>query len=68
MVKSTPTPEVKEEVKEEVKVKGVYVTEYFKRNNIPYCEKCGAQTQSGLNGEPICPENFSQTICPRLGN
>lgn len=51
-----------------VEVKGVYATEYFKRNGIPYCEKCGAQYQTGLNEEPICPENFTSANCPRLGN
>ena len=52
----------------EVKVVGVYATEYFKRNDIPYCQKCGAQYQTNPADKPVCAENFSANICPRLGN
>lgn len=52
----------------EVKVMGVYSTEYFKRNGIPYCQKCGAQYQTNPADEPVCAENFSANICPRLGS
>ncbi len=50
------------------KAMGVYSTEYFKRNNIPYCQNCGAQYQTNQTGEPVCAENFSKDNCPRLGN
>lgn len=66
-VEDSVTPNSKEDLVG-VEAKGVYATEYFKRNNIPYCEKCGAQYQTGLNEEPICPENFTSANCPRLGN
>lgn len=45
-------------------IKGKYATEYFKRNNIPYCEVCGAQYQTDSSNNPVCPENLSS--CPRL--
>jgi hypothetical protein len=48
-------------------VKGVYATEYFKRNNIPHCKKCGEQYHTGTEDEPVCPENFPANVCPRLG-
>ena len=52
----------------EVKVVGIYATEYFKRNGIPYCQMCGAQYQTDTNNNPVCAENFSANICPRLGS
>ena len=53
---------------EEFVVKGVYATEYFKRNGMPYCEKCGEQYHTDTNNNPVCAENFPANICPRLGN
>ena len=61
----TKTPAVVAEAKVVV---GIYATEYFKRNGIPYCQKCGAQYQTNPADKPVCAENFSANICPRLGN
>lgn len=44
--------------------KGTYATDYFKANGIPYCDRCGDQFHSGINGEPVCSESL--TDCPRL--
>jgi hypothetical protein len=52
----------------EAKVVGIYATEYFRSNKIPYCEKCGAQYQTDTNNNPVCAESFPVNICPRLGN
>ena len=61
----TKTPAVVAEAKVVV---GIYATEYFRSNKIPYCEKCGAQYQTDTNNNPVCAENFSANICPRLGD
>lgn len=54
------------EASQEYVVKGKYATETFKRRGLPYCQKCGAQYQHGLKGEPICPEAFPAGVCPRI--
>jgi len=41
-----------------------YTTEFYRRNNIPYCEACGEQELSDDRGLPMCPEKRAD--CPRL--
>jgi hypothetical protein len=67
ILSETPPEEVEEpEEKEESEAIGKYATEYFQRNGIPYCKKCGDQYHNNSDGSPVCPENFSAKICPRL--
>ena len=47
-------------------VSGVYSTQFYKDNGIPYCSLCGEKLLS-RDGKPFCPENFPSTVCPRLG-
>ena len=66
--KKPPKTKTTPAVVAEAKVVGIYATEYFRSNKIPYCEKCGAQYQTDTNNNPVCAENFPVNICPRLGN
>lgn len=61
-IKSEIKAESKSEVEAESKTK--YATDYFERNNIPYCKACGAQFQHKITGEAVCAE--SRSDCPRL--
>lgn len=65
-IKSEDLAKEEDLAKKEVKVKGIYPTEYLRRNGIPYCETCGAQFQNTSDGMAVCPENFSSVVCPRL--
>ncbi|MEH1786880.1 MAG: hypothetical protein V7L23_15205 [Nostoc sp.] len=72
----TPTPTastvpdpatVSAPIEVEKKVHGIYATEYFKKNKIPYCQECGAQNQHGLFDEPVCAEGLTREQgCPRV--
>ncbi len=52
------------EPKASASVGAVYPVDFFESSGIPYCEKCGAPEQRGLQGERICP--VADKVCPNV--
>ncbi|BAS55383.1 hypothetical protein NIES2135_53320 [Leptolyngbya boryana NIES-2135] len=57
-------PELLEVVSEvlDQQPQGTYATEYFKKNGIPYCDRCGSQLHTDAEGQPVCAESIPD--CP----
>lgn len=67
-IPSSPAADVDEpmaSVEQSPSIRGVYPTEFYRANNIPYCELCGEKYLSGGDGRAICPEDF-RGQCPRF--
>lgn len=58
------TEEPEEPTQPEELVQSKYPTEFYRNNNIPYCETCGERYLSNADNTPFCPEKRSK--CPRL--
>jgi len=43
---------------------GIYPTDYYRSNNIPFCEVCGEKLRADpISQKPLCAEQRAQ--CPR---
>lgn len=53
-----------DESAESTEPRGLYPTALLSKLGFKYCDKCGAQFQGDIYGNPICPENLKG--CPRV--
>jgi hypothetical protein len=63
-VESTEPKTEESAIAESTEPQGLYPTALLSELGFNYCDKCGAQFQSDIYGNPICPENLKG--CPRV--
>lgn len=52
-------------VQHSVVIRGIYPTEFYRANNIPFCELCGEKYLAGGDGKRLCPESLGRQ-CPAV--